>query len=61
MIRFNDLADLLYFKGKISNKHISLNEVYDKENNENFTILVLNEVYDKENNENFTILVSIIK
>lgn len=40
MTRFNDLADLLYFKGKINNKHISLNEVYDKENNKNFTILV---------------------
>lgn len=30
MTRFSELADLLYFKGKISNKHISLNEVYDK-------------------------------
>ena len=40
MTRFNELADLLYFKGKISNKHIFLNEVYDKKNKENFTILV---------------------
>ena len=40
MTRFNDLADLLYFKGKISNKHIFLNEVYNKEDNENFTFLV---------------------
>ena len=40
MTRFNELADLLYFKGKISNKHISLNEIYDKEIDHNFIVIV---------------------
>lgn len=40
MTRFNELTKLLYFKEKINNKHISLNEVHEKENNENFTILI---------------------
>ena len=40
MTRFSEFADLLYFKGEIINKHISLSEIYDEENNENFTILV---------------------
>ena len=40
MTRFSKIADLLYFKGKISNKHIFLNEVYDKEIDNNFNIIV---------------------
>ncbi len=40
MTRFNKMTDLLYFKGKIDNKHIILNELENKENNDNFTILV---------------------
>lgn len=40
MTRFNKMTDLLYFKGKIDNKHIILNELETKENDKNFTILV---------------------
>ena len=40
MTRFNKIADLLYFKGKISNKHIFLNEVYDKKIDNNFNVIV---------------------
>ena len=40
MTRFNKLADLLYFKGKISNNHIFLNEVYDKEIDNNYNVIV---------------------
>ena len=40
MTRFNKMIDLLYFKGKINNRHIMLNEIKNKENDENFTILV---------------------
>ena len=40
MTRFSELADLLYFKGKISKKHLYLNEVYDKEIDDNFSVIV---------------------
>ncbi len=40
MTRFNKMKDLLYFKGKIDNKHIILNELETKETDKNFTILV---------------------
>ena len=40
MTRFNKMTDLLYFKGKIDNRHIILNKIENKENDENFTILV---------------------
>ncbi len=34
------VKNLLYFKGKVSNRHIILNEIENKEIDENFTILV---------------------
>lgn len=40
MTRFNKMTDLLYFKGKIDNRHIVLNNLENKEIDENFTILV---------------------
>ena len=40
MTWFNKMKDLLYSKGKMDNKHILLNEIENKENDENFTILV---------------------
>ena len=40
MTRNEKIVKLLYFKGKISNKHISLNEVYDKEIDNNFNVIV---------------------
>ena len=40
MTRFSKIVDLLYFKGKISNKHISLSEIYSKEIDNNFNIVV---------------------
>lgn len=40
MTRFNKITDLLYFKGKFDNKHIVLNELQNKEIDENFNILV---------------------
>lgn len=40
MTRFNKMTDFLYFKGKKDNKHIMLNELENKEIDENFTILV---------------------
>ncbi len=40
MTQFKKIADLLYFKGKIDNKHIILNGLENKEIDENFTILV---------------------
>ena len=40
MTRNLKIADLLYFKGKINNRHIVLNEIESKENDDNFTILV---------------------
>lgn len=40
MTRFNKMTDLLYFKGKFDNKYIILNELENKEIDENFTVLV---------------------
>ena len=39
MIRFIKMTDLLYFKGKINNKHIMLNELKNKETDDNVSII----------------------
>ena len=40
MTRNEKVVKLLYFKGKFDNKHIMLNELKSKENDDNFTIIV---------------------
>ena len=40
MTQNKKIQDLLYFKGKIDNRHIVLNNLENKEIDENFTILV---------------------
>lgn len=40
MIRFNKMTDLLYFNGKIDNKHIILNELKGRENSNDFIIVL---------------------
>jgi hypothetical protein len=40
MTRINELVDLLYFKGKVEDKHILLNKIYDKELDDNFSVII---------------------
>ena len=40
MTRNEKIVKLLYFKGKFDNKHIMLNKLKSKENDDNFTIIV---------------------
>lgn len=40
MTRFNKMIGLLYFKGKFDNKSIILNEFKDRENNDDFIIIL---------------------
>lgn len=40
MPRLNKMIDLLYFKGEIANKHIILNELKGRENNNDFIIIL---------------------
>ena len=40
MTRNEKTIKLLYFKGKFGNKHIMLNKLKSKENDDNFTIIV---------------------
>lgn len=40
MIHIKKIEDLLYFKGKISNKHITLEQIEDEEISENLKIMV---------------------
>jgi len=40
MTRFNKMEDSLYFKGKIDNEYIILNEFKNRENNNDFIIIL---------------------
>ena len=40
MTRNEKIIKMLYFKGKFDNKHIMLNKLKSKENDDNFTIIV---------------------
>ena len=51
MTRNNKIEKLLYFKGVINNKHITLNELKSKKNDSNFTIIVSIIKKGRENNE----------
>ncbi len=51
MTRNEKIVKLLYFKGKLDNKHIMLNELKSKKNDSNFTIIVSIIKNGRENNE----------